>query len=92
MLFMLTTQAKPSATREQLIHHFTQRLNPSTWDAIRKGVVSNVLFKVGDEPGFFAVLSASNMEEAQAHVERAVEKHDLFDIQIILVNQFPHFS
>ena len=47
------------ATREQMVDHLTQRLNPSTWDLIRHGVLSNVFYKVGNEPGFFAVLSAS---------------------------------
>ena len=54
--------------------------------------MSNVLFKIGDEPGFFAVLNASSVEEAQALVDRAVENHNLFDVQIIPVSQFPHFD
>jgi len=36
------------------------------WDLIRKGVVSHVLYKVGEEPGFFAVLNAPNLEQAKA--------------------------
>ena len=52
MLFMLSTQPKPGVTREQLVLHLTSRLNPATWDVIRNGVVSNVFFKTGDEPGF----------------------------------------
>jgi hypothetical protein len=67
-------------------------LNPSTGDAIRRGLVSNVLYKVGDEPGFFAVLSASSVQEAQVLIDRAVEDLYLFDVQIIPVNQFPHFD
>ncbi len=91
MLFMLSTQPKPGVTREQLVLHLTSRLNPATWDVIRNGVVSNVFFKTGDEPGFFAVLSASNIDEAHALIDKAVEIHDLFDIQIVPVNHFPHF-
>jgi hypothetical protein len=67
-------------------------LNPSTWDAIRRGLVSNVLYKVGDEPGSFAVLSASSVQEAQVLINRAVEDLYLFDVQIIPVNQFQHFD
>ena len=92
MLFMLTTHPKPGVTREQIVHLFNHRLNPSAWDAIRRGVVSNVLYKLGDEPGFFAVLSASNLQEAQEFVDRAVEDLYLFDVQIVPVNEFPHFD
>jgi hypothetical protein len=57
MLFMVSSRARSEATREQLIEHLTRRLDPATWDLIRQGVVSHVLYKVGEEPGFFAVLS-----------------------------------
>ena len=53
MLFMVSSRPKVGATREQLIQHLTRRLDPSTWDLIRKGVLSHILYKVGDEPGFF---------------------------------------
>src|SRR6476646_7008771 len=45
-----------------------RRLDPSTWDLIRHGVLSHVLYKVGDEPGFFAVLNSPSIEEAKAMV------------------------
>jgi hypothetical protein len=54
MLFKVSSRARPEATREQLIEHLTRRLDPATWDLIRQGVVSHVLYKVGDEPGFIA--------------------------------------
>jgi hypothetical protein len=69
MLFMVTSRPRAGATREQLIEHLTRRLDPSTWDLIRHGVLSHVLYKVGDEPGFFAVLNAPSIEEAKAMVE-----------------------
>ena len=52
MLFMVTSRPKAGTTREQLIEHLTRRLHPSTWALIRNGVLSQVLYKVGDEPGF----------------------------------------
>ena len=52
MLFMVSTRPKAGATREQLIEHLTRRISPATWDLIRHGVLSHVLYKVGDEPGF----------------------------------------
>ena len=78
MLFMLNSRPRAGTTREQLIEHLTRRLDPSTWDLIRNGVLSHV---VGDEPGFFAVL-----------VEAGVERLELFDLEVVPVNQFPHFT
>ena len=92
MLFMLESKARAGVTREQLAQYFNQRMNPSTWDLIRHGVVSNVLFKTGSEPGVFALLSAPSLQEAKALVDRAVERENLFDVQIVPVNQFPHFD
>jgi hypothetical protein len=37
-------------------------------------VLSHVLYKVGDEPGFFAVLNAPSIQEAKAMVEAGEEK------------------
>ena len=49
-------------------------------------------YKVGDEPGFFAVLNAPNLEEAKAMAEKGVERLELFDLEVVPVNQFPHFA
>ena len=92
MLFMLNSRPRSGATREQLIEHLTRRLNPATWDLIRRGVLSHVLYKVGDEPGFFAVLNAPGIQEATAVVEEGEERLELFDLEIVPVNQFPHFT
>jgi hypothetical protein len=92
MLFMVNSRPRSGATREQLIEHLTRRLDPSTWDLIRHGVLSQVLYKVGDEPGFFGVLNAPNLEEAKAMAEKGVERLELFDLEVVPVNQFPHFA
>jgi hypothetical protein len=92
MLFMLESQPRSGVTREQLAEHFTGRLNPSVWDLIRHGVVSNLLFKTGSEIGFYALLSAANLEEAQSIVKAYTVGEELFDLKIVPVNQFPHFD
>ncbi len=46
-----------SRPREQIVDQLTQRLNPSTWHPIGHAALSNVFYKAGNEPGFFAVLS-----------------------------------
>ena len=92
MLFMVSSRPRAGATREQLIQHLTRRLDPSTWNLIRHGVVSHVLYKVGDEPGFFAVLNAPSFKEAKAIVDAGIEHLELFDLEVVPVNQFPHFD
>ena len=92
MLFLLESQVRPGVTREQMVRHLTHRLKPETWDAIRHGVLSNVLYKTGADAGFFAVLQAPSLSDAEVLVHKAVETQDLFDIRLVAVNQFPHFD
>ena len=92
MLFMLMSRPKPGVQREQLIEHLTRQLSPETWDLIRRGELSHVLYKVGDEPGFFAVLNAASLEDAKRMVDRGVQRIEVFDVDIVPVNQFPHFD
>ena len=92
MPFMVNSRPRVGAKREQLIEHLTHRLDPSTWDLIRNGVLSHVLYKMGDEPGFFAVLNAPSIEEANETVAAGAENLELFDLEIVPVNQFPQFA
>jgi len=89
MLLMVNTRPRAGETREQLIEHLTRRLDPSTWDLIRHGVLSHVLYKVGVEPGFFGVLNAPSIEEANKIIAAGVERLELFDLEVVPVNQFP---
>jgi hypothetical protein len=50
MLFMLVSRPKPGMKREQLIEDLTRQVHPETWDMIRHGELTNILYKVGDEP------------------------------------------
>ena len=92
MLLTVNTRPRAGETREQLIEHLTRRLDPSTWDLIRHGVLSQVLYKVGDEPGFFAVLNAPSIGEANQIIAAGVERLELFELEVVPVNQFPHFA
>jgi len=98
MLFMLSSRPKPGVTREQMIEHLTTTMHPATWDQVRQGALSNVYYKVGDQPGFFALLNAPSLGEAEKMIketERSVGAQSIltvFDIDIFPVNQFPHFE
>jgi hypothetical protein len=40
----------------------------------------------------FAILNASSIEQAHALVDGSSQKQEVFDLEIIPVNQFPHFD
>ena len=92
MLFMLISRPKAGTTRQQLVQTLTQRLQPGAWDLIRRGTLSHVLYKVGDKPGFFAVLHAPSVEQARSIVETNMKPDSPFDVELVPVNQFPHFD
>ena len=92
MLFMIETQPRPGVTRAQLVAHFTGAPIPSEWSLIRSGVVTNVLFKIGADVGFYALLSAPTAQEARSIVDRHAEDEVLFDIKLVPVHHFAHFD
>ena len=92
MLFMMISRPKAGATRQQLVQTLTQTLQPGTWDLIRRGTLSHVLYKVGEEPGFLAVLHAPSLEQARSTLDANMRPDSPFDVDLVPVNQFPHFD
>src|SRR5262245_5820529 len=92
MLFMLVSRAKPGTKREQLVDRLTHEMHPETWDLVRHGELSHIYYKIGEEPGFFALLSAPNLEEAKALVARSEARMEEFEVDICPVKHFPHFD
>jgi hypothetical protein len=54
--------------------------------------LSHIYYKVGEEPGLFALLNAPSLQEAKALVARSVEETDVFEVDIFPVKHFPHFD
>jgi hypothetical protein len=48
--------------------------------------------KIGEEPGFFALLSAPSLEEAKARVAHTLASVEEFEVDIYPVNHFPQFD
>jgi hypothetical protein len=92
MLFMLVSRAKPGVKREELVERFSRQLHPQTWDLIRRGELSHAFYKVGDAPGFFALLKADSADEAKSLIEGSAVRLDVFDLEIYPVSLFPHFD
>lgn len=89
MLFMLESKARRGASRDQLARHFNGHPSDLGRELIRKGVVSNVLYKTVNEAGFFALLSAATPEEACRLVDLATRNDHLFDVRIVPVSESP---
>lgn len=92
MLFINVSRPKPGTKREQLIDRLTQTMDPEGWDLVRRGELSQIMYKVGDEPGFFALLSAPGAKEASAMIERGIERLEVFDLDLVPVKHFPLFE
>jgi hypothetical protein len=92
MLFMLVSRTKKGTTREQLVERLSRQLQPETWELVRRGALSHILYKTGEEPGFFALLNASDLEEAKSLVEASRSRLDGFDVEMYPVKHFPHFD
>ena len=73
MLFMVVSRAKLGTKREQLVDRLTHEMHPETWDLVRHGELSHIYYKVGEEPGFFALLNAPKIASKKPRRElRAV--------------------
>jgi hypothetical protein len=91
MLFMLVSRAQPGTKREQLVDRLTHEMHPESWDLVRHGELSHIYYKIGEEPGFFALLSAPSLEEAKARVAHGLRVKE-FEVDIYPVNHFPQFD
>jgi len=67
-------------------------MHPETWDLVRHGLLSQIYYKVGEEPGFFALLNAPSLEEAKALVATSATRTEEFEVDIYPVKHFPHFD
>jgi hypothetical protein len=90
MLFMVSS--RPKAGAEQLIEHLARRLVllRGIWPG--RACYPRSYTKVGAEPGFFGVLNAPSIEEANKIIAAGVERLELFELEVVPVNQFPHFA
>jgi len=91
MQFMIRSVRKPGVSNKELIEHFTSRMDPKTWDLIRAGKVVHIYYMIGEDPGFFAVVTADNIEEVKTASMQVTEKHNLFDVEIVPVSIFAEF-
>ena len=74
-----------------VIDHLTSKMDPSTWDLRRTGKIKQIYYTMGDEPGFIAIINSSGLAEVKALVAQATSKHNLFEIEIVPIGQFPDF-
>ena len=93
MMFFINSRMVSGVTREQVIEHLTKDIDKSAWELIKKGVVTQWSYKVGDEPGIIAQVSFDSMEEVRALADSApAVKKGLLEFEIDPVDHFPRFD
>ena len=93
MLFFINSRIRPGVTRDQVVEQFKMDIEQKTWELIKKGVVVHKFFKVGDSPGFIALLNCDSLEEARSLVnELRTVRIGILDVDIDPVDHFPNFD
>ena len=64
MLFFVNSRMGKGVTRDQIIEHFSQDFDPKAWELVKKGILSQLYYKVGDEPVLIALINCDSIEEA----------------------------
>ena len=62
---MISGRPRAGVAGDELISDLTGRLDPATGFDPKSCLISSVFYKVGDEPAFFAILSAPSIEQAR---------------------------
>ena len=80
-------------TRDQIIEHFSQDFDPEAWELVKKGILSQLYYKVGNGPGVIALINCDSVEESRIMADDTpVVKEGLLEFGIDPVNHFPHFD
>jgi muconolactone delta-isomerase len=93
MLFLINSRICPGATRDRVIAHLKKNIEKEEWELVKKGIITHWFFKVGDQPGFVALLNCDSLEEVHALLGKTpVVREGLLEFDVDPVNHFPHFD
>lgn len=93
MLFFINSRMSQGATRDQIVEHFSQDFDPKAWELVKKGILSQWYYKIGDEPGIIDLIHSDSTEEARTIADDTpAVKEGLLEFDIEPVNHFPNFD
>ena len=88
MQFMMNARLKPGVGRKDFVK-FVQE-DKQDWEMVRKGVVSNWLWRTDDTGGIVVLFSAGSTDEAQTMAAQSgLVQSGMLDFEIFPVDPFP---
>ena len=90
MKYLVNGTLRPTKTREELVAAIGNRsLSREAWELVRKGVITEDGFKIGQRPGFIFVVNADSEEAVRTEISKIpLLQEGWFDIEIDPISPF----
>jgi hypothetical protein len=90
MRYLVNGTLRSDRTREDFVGKIKdQSLSDEAWDLVRRGVVGEHGFKIGQRPGFFLVMEGDSEEAVRGAIEKLPFLRDgWFEIEIDPMSRF----
>jgi hypothetical protein len=84
MKYLINGTLRPEKTREDLLAKVqNEPLDDEAWELVRKGVIMEHGFKIGQRPGFFLIMESDSEEAVQATISNIpILQEGWFEIEI----------
>ena len=93
MMFLCNSRMVSGATREQVVEQLIKSVDEEAWELIKKGVIAQWVFKVGEQPGVVVLVKANSKEEVRRMIDTAPHvKAGLLEFEIDPVEHYPYFK
>jgi hypothetical protein len=93
MQFLCNSRLQPGVSRDQVLSFLRETDTSSSWELIRKGVISSWHWKVGDQPGIAFFMTADSLDEARQLVSTFPGvKAGLVELEIDPMSPFRQFA
>lgn len=90
MKYLINGTLRPERTRADLLAKIeNEPLDDEAWELVRKGVITEHGFKIGQRPGFFLIMEGDSEAAVQAAVANIpVLREGWFDIEVDPISPF----
>jgi muconolactone delta-isomerase len=90
MKYLVNGTLHPGKSREDLVAHVKDRsISDEAWDLVRKGVITEHGYKIGQRPGFVLVIEGDSEEAVHSTVAGLPFLRDgWFDIEVDPISRF----
>jgi hypothetical protein len=83
----------PGVTRDQVVAKFkSSAMSDEAWDLIKTGVISNLIWKIGERPGVAFTVTADSEQEVRAELGKSeVVKSGVLEFDVEPASPFRNF-